>query len=118
MSDAADVTLLLERETVLIWCGYRSDIHFWKTGRIGPLIVESDCVLGHEAAGIVLKVGEGVSDLVVGEFGFLFIFVSVYMPPLFGKNWRFWKCCVYLQKRMIEARAKGWKTKRTGKSRE
>jgi hypothetical protein len=47
---------------------HRSDIHFWKAGRIGPLIVESDCVLGHEAAGIVLKVGEGVEDFVVGEF--------------------------------------------------
>lgn len=45
----------------------RSDIHFWKTGRIGPLIVESDCILGHEASGVVLKLGEGVKDLVVGE---------------------------------------------------
>ncbi|CAD0111879.1 unnamed protein product, partial [Aureobasidium uvarum] len=44
-------------------CG--SDIHFWKTGRIGPLIVESDCVLGHEASGVVLKLGEGVKDFVV-----------------------------------------------------
>lgn len=30
--------------------------------------MESDCVLGHEAAGIVLRLGEGVTDLVVGEF--------------------------------------------------
>lgn len=45
----------------------RSDIHFWKTGRIGPLIVESDCILGHEASGVVLKLGEGVKDLVVGK---------------------------------------------------
>lgn len=36
--------------------------------------MESDCVLGHEAAGIVLKVGEGVKDLVVGEFIFCFTF--------------------------------------------
>ncbi|KAH0384468.1 sorbitol dehydrogenase, partial [Aureobasidium melanogenum] len=46
-------------------CG--SDIHFWKSGRIGPLIVESDCILGHEASGVVLKLGEGVNDLVVGD---------------------------------------------------
>lgn len=45
----------------------RSDIHFWKTGRIGPLVVESDCILGHEASGVVLKLGDGVKDLVVGE---------------------------------------------------
>lgn len=50
----------------------RSDIHFWKSGRIGPLIVESDCILGHEASGVVLKLGEGVRDLAVGEYFFLF----------------------------------------------
>ncbi|KAK7957873.1 hypothetical protein PG988_012721 [Apiospora saccharicola] len=46
-------------------CG--SDIHFWKTGRIGSLVVEGDCILGHEAAGVVLKCGEGVTDLQVGD---------------------------------------------------
>ncbi|KAF1812253.1 GroES-like protein [Eremomyces bilateralis CBS 781.70] len=46
-------------------CG--SDIHFWKTGRIGSLVVEGDCILGHEAAGIVLKCGEGVTDLKPGD---------------------------------------------------
>jgi hypothetical protein len=56
-----------ERGKMLMLMMNRSDIHFWKAGRIGPLIVESDCVLGHEAAGIVLKVGEGVNDFVVGE---------------------------------------------------
>ncbi|KAK8105095.1 canditate alcohol dehydrogenase [Apiospora kogelbergensis] len=45
-------------------CG--SDIHFWKTGRIGSLVVEGDCILGHEAAGVVLECGEGVTDLSVG----------------------------------------------------
>ncbi|KAK7926709.1 hypothetical protein PG985_003707 [Apiospora marii] len=44
-------------------CG--SDIHFWRTGRIGSLVVEGDCILGHEAAGVVLKCGEGVTDLKV-----------------------------------------------------
>ena len=29
--------------------------------------VEGDCCLGHEASGIVLKVGEGVDELVVGK---------------------------------------------------
>lgn len=45
----------------------RSDIHFWKTGRIGPLVVQSDCILGHEASGVVLKLGQGVKDLAVGK---------------------------------------------------
>ncbi|KZM20780.1 oxidoreductase [Ascochyta rabiei] len=46
-------------------CG--SDIHFWKTGRIGSLVVEGDCILGHEAAGVVLQCGEGVKSLKPGD---------------------------------------------------
>ncbi|KAK7996568.1 hypothetical protein PG989_004608 [Apiospora arundinis] len=46
-------------------CG--SDIHFWKAGRIGTLVIEGDCILGHEASGIVLKCGEGVTNLKVGD---------------------------------------------------
>ncbi|RKU42419.1 hypothetical protein DL546_005645 [Coniochaeta pulveracea] len=46
-------------------CG--SDIHFWKTGRIGSLVVEGDCILGHEAAGVVLQCGPGVTDLKPGD---------------------------------------------------
>lgn len=46
-------------------CG--SDIHFWRHGRIGSLVVEGDCILGHEAAGIVLQCGEGVTNLVPGD---------------------------------------------------
>ncbi|KAJ9668653.1 hypothetical protein H2201_001295 [Coniosporium apollinis] len=46
-------------------CG--SDIHFWKTGRIGSLVVEGDCILGHEAAGIVLRCGEAVENVKPGD---------------------------------------------------
>ncbi|RYP48512.1 hypothetical protein DL769_011192 [Monosporascus sp. CRB-8-3] len=46
-------------------CG--SDIHLWKSGRIGSLEVKGDCILGHEAAGVVLKCGEGVTDLKIGD---------------------------------------------------
>ncbi|KAI5462350.1 chaperonin 10-like protein [Mariannaea sp. PMI_226] len=46
-------------------CG--SDVHFWKSGRIGSLIVESDCILGHEAAGVVVKCGENVTNLKPGD---------------------------------------------------
>ena len=36
-------------------CG--SDLHLWQSGRIGPLTVDHDCVLGHEAAGVVVALG-------------------------------------------------------------
>ncbi|KAI1204769.1 sorbitol dehydrogenase [Annulohypoxylon truncatum] len=46
-------------------CG--SDMHLWKSGRIGSLEVRGDCILGHEAAGVVLKCGEGVTNLIPGD---------------------------------------------------
>lgn len=46
-------------------CG--SDVHFWKTGCIGPLVFEGDCILGHEAAGVVVWCGEGVTGLKPGD---------------------------------------------------
>ncbi|KAI6482764.1 hypothetical protein MCOR18_004468 [Pyricularia oryzae] len=46
-------------------CG--SDVHFWKTGAIGTLVVEGDCILGHEAAGIVLSTGPDVTTLKPGD---------------------------------------------------
>ncbi|KAJ5206533.1 Polyketide synthase enoylreductase [Penicillium cf. griseofulvum] len=46
-------------------CG--SDIHFWKTGRIGSLVFEGDCTIGHEASGIILFCGEGVNHLKPGD---------------------------------------------------
>lgn len=45
-------------------CG--SDIHFWKSGKIGTLTIDGDCILGHEAAGVVLKVGAGVKSVEPG----------------------------------------------------
>lgn len=46
-------------------CG--SDVHYWVEGRIGPFIVESPMVLGHESAGIVHAVGDKVKTLKVGD---------------------------------------------------
>lgn len=46
---------------------YRSDVHFWKTGRIGSLVFEGDCIIGHEAAGVVIQCGEGVTNVKPGE---------------------------------------------------
>jgi D-xylulose reductase len=46
-------------------CG--SDVHYYTHGRIGPFVVEAPMVLGHEAAGTVLAVGEAVTDLKPGD---------------------------------------------------
>nr|POF17566.1 l-arabinitol 4-dehydrogenase [Quercus suber] len=46
-------------------CG--SDVHFWKEGAIGDSIITHDCGLGHESAGIVIKVGSQVKDQKVGD---------------------------------------------------
>lgn len=46
-------------------CG--SDVHYYEHGRIGPFVVEAPMVIGHEAAGTVVAVGEGVDPARVGE---------------------------------------------------
>lgn len=46
-------------------CG--SDIHYWQHGRIGDFVVKEPMVLGHEAAGTVVAVGEGVDNVKVGD---------------------------------------------------
>ena len=46
-------------------CG--SDVHYWTHGAIGDFIVRAPMVLGHEAAGVVSEVGEGVTHVKVGD---------------------------------------------------
>jgi L-iditol 2-dehydrogenase len=46
-------------------CG--SDVHYYEHGRIGPFVVEAPMVIGHEAAGTVVGVGEGVDPARVGQ---------------------------------------------------
>lgn len=46
-------------------CG--SDVHYWTHGNIGDFIVKAPMVLGHEASGVVSKVGPGVKSLKVGK---------------------------------------------------
>jgi L-iditol 2-dehydrogenase len=46
-------------------CG--SDVAYYRYGRVGPYAVEGDIVLGHEASGDVIAVGEGVTSVVVGD---------------------------------------------------
>lgn len=44
-----------------------SDIHFWRHGRIGPMVVEHDHILGHESAGEIIAVHPSVKTLSVGD---------------------------------------------------
>ncbi|MGK6317337.1 NAD(P)-dependent alcohol dehydrogenase [Neorhizobium sp. DT-125] len=46
-------------------CG--SDVHYYTHGRIGPFVVNKPMVLGHEASGTVVEVGEGVNGLKIGD---------------------------------------------------
>ena len=46
-------------------CG--SDVHYYTHGKIGPFVVNAPMVLGHEAAGTVIEVGEGVTHLKIGD---------------------------------------------------
>ncbi|MBS7699888.1 MULTISPECIES: NAD(P)-dependent alcohol dehydrogenase [unclassified Chelatococcus] len=46
-------------------CG--SDVHYYTHGRIGPFVVDAPMVLGHEAAGTVVAIGEGVTGLQPGD---------------------------------------------------
>ncbi|KAI7897915.1 chaperonin 10-like protein [Cokeromyces recurvatus] len=46
-------------------CG--SDVHLWKYGEIGIFPVSRPQLLGHESAGVVTALGEGVTTLQVGD---------------------------------------------------
>lgn len=46
-------------------CG--SDVHFWKAGHIGEMIVTGENGLGHESAGVVIAVGPNVTRFQPGD---------------------------------------------------
>ncbi|XP_072236781.1 sorbitol dehydrogenase isoform X1 [Leuresthes tenuis] len=56
--------VLLQMHSVGI-CG--SDVHYWQHGRIGDFVLKKPMVLGHEAAGRVVKVGSAVKHLKAGD---------------------------------------------------
>ncbi|MTI81082.1 MAG: NAD(P)-dependent alcohol dehydrogenase [Firmicutes bacterium] len=46
-------------------CG--SDVHYYEHGKIGRYVVEKPLILGHEAGGEVVAVGENVTNVTVGQ---------------------------------------------------
>lgn len=56
--------VLVKIEAVGI-CG--SDLHYYENGRIGNFIVEPPFILGHEAAGTVVKMGKKATGLSIGD---------------------------------------------------
>ncbi len=46
-------------------CG--SDVHYFTHGAIGSFVVREPMILGHEASGTIIEVGEAVSDLAIGD---------------------------------------------------
>ena len=46
-------------------CG--SDTHYYRHGRVGSFVVDAPLVLGHEAAGTIVGVGEGVNRSRIGQ---------------------------------------------------
>jgi L-iditol 2-dehydrogenase len=46
-------------------CG--SDTHYYRHGRVGSFVVRQPLVLGHEAAGTIVGVGEGIDSSRIGE---------------------------------------------------
>lgn len=56
---------VLVRVTAVGICG--SDVHYVQAGRIGGFVVEAPLVLGHEPAGEIVAVGDGVAKERVGQ---------------------------------------------------
>ena len=78
-----DILTMFQSEVLLSMgsvgiCG--SDIKYWQYGQCGRFVVDSPMVMGHEAAGTVLQLGEGVKHLNVGRFLVLAV-------------WSMWKIC-------------------------
>jgi len=60
-----DPDQVLVRVSAVGVCG--SDVHYYEHGRIGPYVVESPLVLGHELSGRIEEVGADIDPSRVGE---------------------------------------------------
>ncbi|XP_011643927.1 sorbitol dehydrogenase-like [Pogonomyrmex barbatus] len=64
IEEPGDNEVLLEMGCVGI-CG--SEIHYFVNGRIGDFIVKKPMIVGHEASGTVIKLGNNVKNLKIGD---------------------------------------------------
>ncbi|GAA3765113.1 NAD(P)-dependent alcohol dehydrogenase [Microbacterium kribbense] len=55
---------VLVRVTAVGVCG--SDTHFYETGHVGDIVVQGPLLLGHETAGVIAAVGDGVPSERIG----------------------------------------------------
>ncbi|CAG9130047.1 unnamed protein product [Plutella xylostella] len=62
--EIADDEVLLRMDCVGI-CG--SDVHYWQTGACGHFVLKEPMVMGHEASGVVAKIGSKVKNLKPGD---------------------------------------------------
>lgn len=62
LKDGHDVLVHVSQTGI---CG--SDVHYWQRGRIGEYVMTGPMVLGHESSGVVVEVGERVTDLKPGD---------------------------------------------------
>ncbi|CAK9804355.1 Sorbitol dehydrogenase [Anthophora plagiata] len=60
-----------EKDEVLIQMGCvgicGSDVHYLVNGRIGDFVVREPMIIGHESSGVVVKLGQNVKNLKVGD---------------------------------------------------
>ena len=56
---------VLVKVTAVGVCG--SDVLYYQHGRIGDFVVDSPMILGHESAGVIVGVGDGVQKARVGQ---------------------------------------------------
>jgi len=42
-------------------------VHYWQSGKIGPFVLQDPMILGHETCGRVVKLGNNVKNLKVGD---------------------------------------------------
>ncbi|XP_049871677.1 sorbitol dehydrogenase-like [Pectinophora gossypiella] len=60
----ADDEVLLRMDSVGI-CG--SDVHYWQSGACGHFLLKDPMIMGHEASGVVEKIGAKVKNLKPGD---------------------------------------------------
>ncbi|MBN2200810.1 alcohol dehydrogenase catalytic domain-containing protein, partial [bacterium] len=63
--EIANDTDVLVRIRMVGVCG--SDVHYYRTGRIGPQVIEFPFIFGHEAAGVVEQTGKAVTRVKAGQ---------------------------------------------------